>query len=351
MFKFRFRYIFICVFSGATLFSCVPSRQFEELKSKQTKCEEDRANLMNENTEMKAKITEQEEKIADITKRIKALENDTTIMGNSLRRLTVNYDKLDATYERLLEQMARIEKGNKDDNEKLMSELQSTKEDLQKKEDALRKLELELNTKQTNLNNLNTDLSKAQAELDQSQKELAEREKRVKELEGVLSRKDSTVKALKDKVTEALLGFKENGLSVEVKNGKVYVSVEERLLFASGSWAVDVKGQDALKKLAKVLESQEGINIMVEGHTDDVPYNGSGNVKDNWDLSVMRATAIVKILTANSKLNPTQLTAAGRSEYLPLDNGKSADARKKNRRTEIIITPKLDELFQLLENN
>jgi len=340
----RLKQILISAAAVVLLFSCVPSRQFEELKSKQAKCEEDKTNLMNENTELKAKITEQEEQVADLSKRIKALIVDTTTMGNSLRRLTANYDKLDQTYERLLEQMGKVDQGNKDDNKKLMSELQSTKEELQKKEDELRKLELALNTKENNLNNLNADLIKTQTELDA-------REKRVKELEGVLSRKDSVVKALKDKVAEALLGFKENGLTVEIKNGKVYVSVEERLLFASGSWAVDVKGQEALKKLAKVLETQEGVNILIEGHTDDVPYNGSGNVKDNWDLSVMRATAIVKILTSNSKINPKQLTAAGRSEYLPLDTEKTAEARKKNRRTEIIITPKLDELFQILENN
>lgn len=351
MLKLRIKQLILSVTATTVFFSCVPSRQFEELKAKQSKCEEDKTNLMNENTELKAKVTEQQEQLADISKRIKALENDTAIMGNSLRKLTVNYDKLNETYERLLNQLAKIEQGNKDDNKKLMTELQATKEELQKREDELRRLELALNTKEANLNNANSDLAKSQKELEKSQKELEEREKRLKELEGVLSRKDSTVKALKDKITEALLGFKESGLTVELKNGKVYVSVEERLLFASGSWAVDVKGQDALKKLAKVLETQPDVNIMIEGHTDDVPYNGSGNVKDNWDLSVMRATAIVKILTANSKISPKQLTAAGRSEYLPLESEKTVDARKKNRRTEIIITPKLDELFQILESN
>ncbi len=344
MLKHRIKQLILSAVAATLFFSCVPSRQFEELKSKQAKCEEDKTNLMNENTELKSKVNELNEQVGDISRRLKMLENDTTIMGNSLRKLTVNYDKLDETYERLLNQLAKVEDGNKEDNKKLMTELQATKEDLQKKQDELRKLELALNSKENNLNNLNSDL-------DKTKKELEAREKRVKELEGVLSRKDSVVKALKDKVAEALMGFKENGLTVEIKNGKVYVSVEERLLFASGSWAVDVKGQDALKKLAKVLETQADVNIMIEGHTDDVPYNGSGNVKDNWDLSVMRATAIVKILTANSKINPKQLTAAGRSEYLPLDAAKTPEARKKNRRTEIIITPKLDELFQILESN
>lgn len=340
----RFLPFVIAAIAVPFIFSCVPSRQFEELKAKQAKCEDELSNLMNENTEMKTRINELASELTALKKNKSALENDTTIMGNSLRKLTANYDKLNETYDKLIEQMAKADQGNKDDKAKLMQELQATKENLQKKEDELRKLELALNTKENNLNNLNSDLEK-------TKKELEAREKRLKELESVLSRKDSTVKALKDKIAEALLGFKESGLTVEMKNGKVYVSVEERLLFASGSWAVDLKGQDALKKLAKVLETQPDINIMIEGHTDDVPYNGSGNVKDNWDLSVMRATAIVKILTANSKISPRQLTAAGRSEYVPLDTDKTADARRKNRRTEIIITPKLDELFKILESN
>ena len=123
------------------------------------------------------------------------------------------------------------------------------------------------------------------------------------------------------------------------------------MLFQSGSWAVDPKGQEALKKLAKVLESQSEISIMVEGHTDNVPFNGSSQVKDNWDLSVMRATAITKILLSNSKLKPSQVSSAGRSEYLPLEKGNTPEARQKNRRSEIIITPKVDELLRILDSN
>ena len=122
-------------------------------------------------------------------------------------------------------------------------------------------------------------------------------------------------------------------------------------MFFSGRYEVGEKGKEALKKLAKVLEDDPDINILIEGHTDDVPYKGSGQLKDNWDLSVMRATAIVKILINSSKIDPARLMAAGRSKYVPVDPANTPEARAKNRRTEIILTPKLDELFEILEMN
>jgi len=148
-----------------------------------------------------------------------------------------------------------------------------------------------------------------------------------------------------------LLGFEGKGLSIEIRNGKVYVSLEESLLFRSGSWEVNDRGISALQKLAEVLASNPDINVLIEGHTDNVPYRGSGQVKDNWDLSVMRATAIVKVITRNPGVHPSRLTAAGRSEYAPLATNSTSEGRAKNRRTEIILTPKLDELFQIIETH
>lgn len=322
---------------------CVPARQLEEVKTKAEKCEEDKARLKSENLELNTKLTEVEGDLADLEKRWEGLKNDTSVMGTSLRRLTVNYDKLSDTYERLLDQNSKLMQGKTEDHQKLMSQVDAMEKRLQEKEDALRKLELTLNDKEQNLNKLNTDLQSSQTSLE-------EREKRVRELESAINRKDSIVNALKDKVADALLGFKNEGLTVEQRNGKVYVSMEERLLFASGSWQVDKRGAEALKKLAKVLEAQSDINVLIEGHTDSVPYNGSSSVKDNWDLSVMRATAIVKIITNNSNVDPKRLTAAGRSKYIPLDSNETKEGRAKNRRTEIILTPKLDELFKILEN-
>lgn len=173
----------------------------------------------------------------------------------------------------------------------------------------------------------------------------------MKELEDVLKQKDEAVNALKKKVSDALLGFEGKGLTITQKNGKVYVSMEESLLFQSGKWAVEPKGVEVLKKLAKVLEANQDINVMVEGHTDDVPMKGLGDVKDNWDLSAVRATSVVKIITQNSTTDPKRLTAAGRAEFFPIDDSKTKEARAKNRRTEIILTPKLDELLKVLEAN
>jgi len=172
---------------------------------------------------------------------------------------------------------------------------------------------------------------------------LAEKEARLQELQSILDQKDAEVKALKNKVADALKGFEDKGLTIHEKNGKVYVSLDAELLFASGSWEIDNKVKATLAQLGNILATDIGINVTIEGHTDNAPYKGSGNVKDNWDLSVMRATSVVKEILKNKDIIPQRITAAGRSEFVPID----AD-RAKNRRIEIILTPKLDELFQII---
>ncbi len=337
------------LFSIVLLSSCVSERRYQDEVSARSKAEEERARLKSENLDLNAMNTELEAAITDQDRQLKGLRSDTAVMSTSLRRMTTNYDKLDDTYERLLDQMGKLREGSVSDTRRLTRELQDVKEDLQSREDELRELELTLAKKEGNLDGMNRELEQSKAELEQKRVQLMARSMRINELESVLSRKDSAVVALKNKITNALLGFQDQGLTVEQKNGKVYVSLEEQLLFKSGSWVVDTKGKDALNKLGKVLETQPDVRILIEGHTDNVPYKGSGQVKDNWDLSVMRATAIVKILTDGSTIDPNQLSAAGRSEYSPLDEADTKQAKAKNRRTEIIITPKLDELFKLLE--
>lgn len=180
---------------------------------------------------------------------------------------------------------------------------------------------------------------------------LVDREKKVKELEAVLAAKDKAVNDLKNRISNALLNFKENDLTVNIKNGKVYVSLAEQLLFASGSVEVDSKGVTALQQLAKAIKDQKDINIAVEGHTDNVPISKKSQyMQDNWDLSVMRATAITKILT-KAGVSPKQITASGRGEFMALAANDTPQNKQKNRRTEIIITPNLDELFKILEAN
>jgi len=164
-----------------------------------------------------------------------------------------------------------------------------------------------------------------------------------------LKQKDANLSSLKSSVANALLGFKGEGLSVEQRNGKLYVSLENSLLFASGSWKVNENGNMAITELSKVLAHQKDLQILVEGHTDNVPYNGAGLVKDNWDLSVMRATSIVKILTNNKGLNALNITAAGKGPFSPVVENNSPENRAVNRRIEIILSPNMDELMNLLE--
>jgi chemotaxis protein MotB len=185
-------------------------------------------------------------------------------------------------------------------------------------------------------------------ELSKKEQLLSEREKALAELQVVIARQDSITKRLNNILRNALLGFNSDELSVEIKNGKVYVSMSDKLLFKSGSSAVEAKGKEALKLLGDVLDKNTDIDILVEGHTDNVPIK-TNIYKDNWDLSVARATSIVRILSVDYKIGPTRMTASGRGEYFPKAGNDTAEGKAKNRRTEIILSPKLDEIMKLLE--
>jgi chemotaxis protein MotB len=182
-----------------------------------------------------------------------------------------------------------------------------------------------------------------------AEQELSARSIRVTELETIINRKDSMVTSLKNSISKALIGLEGEGLTIEQRNGKVYISLEEDLLFASGKYVVNNGGITALNKLATALSVQTDLEILVEGHTDDIPLIGKGLVKDNWDLSVMRATNVVKVLTKNPSLNPLQLTAAGRAEFSPISSNETKEGRSSNRRIEMILSPNLDDLFDLLD--
>jgi chemotaxis protein MotB len=316
--------------------SCVPSRQFEELQTKEKQCQSELEKLKANNRNLTSANADLTVRVDNLSKANEILIHDTTSMGTGMARLNGLYDELTKSYEHLVTNQEKTIAGSNAETKKLIAQLQDAQEELQRKEDTLHKTSRALSEKEQYLNELSTTLR--------------ERENKINELQSAIDRKDSAVAALKYTVNNALLGFKDNGLSVSVKNGKVYVSLEERLLFQTGSTVVDKKGEEALLQLAKVLEKNPDINVLVEGHTDNVPITG-GPIKDNWDLSVMRATAVVRILSSNKKVQPAQLTAAGRSEYFPIDKSNTTDARKKNRRTEIILTPKLDELLKVLDSN
>ncbi len=337
-------YLGIVIIAVFLFDSCVPVKEFQTLQDNNTKCEEERETFSIENESLGVKTRELEAKLKVLTDEVERLVADSAKRSVELNRLKDENEKLTSRYGQLEDLQKSFMSGSQQETRKVLAQLQKTQEELQVKEDALKESERRLNLRRKNLEELQT-------YLDQLKKDLDDRNARLVELEQILARKDSAVMALRRKVSDALFGFEGKGLSVKLQNGKVYVSLDERLMFKSGSHVVDANGVAAMKQLIPVLEQNPDINIMVEGHTDDVRFPERGELLDNWDLSVKRATSIVRILLDGTKISPVRITAAGRSQFLPVDPAKTPEARQKNRRTEIILTPKLDELFEILESN
>jgi len=287
------------------------------------------------NLKLHSEVEELSAKINYLKARIINLRNDSTQNGGALIILQEKYDALSDSYDLLASKNSREMAEKAKETKQLLEQLEEVQSDLFAKENELSKLSLSLEAKEE--------------ELKLAQENLESRSARVFELESIINKKDSIVTALKKSIAKALIGLEGEGLTIEKRNGKVYVSLEEALLFASGKYEVNSGGVVALNKLANVLAYQNDLEILVEGHTDSIPFNSRGLVKDNWDLSVMRATNVVKVLTQNPDLDPIQLTAAGRSEFMPIASNTNAEGRSVNRRIEIILSPNLDDLFKLLE--
>ncbi|MEO5945459.1 MAG: OmpA family protein [Chitinophagaceae bacterium] len=222
-------------------------------------------------------------------------------------------------------------------------------------------LEKNIETLRTNIQSLNNDIARLnnqngqlgqqtanqQNQLNKTQEELQVQQQKLQQLLSLLERQRTQARELKDKMAEALKGFNSNDLTVIQKNGKVYVSLSENLLFPSGSAEVNLKGKEALSKLAAVLNLNTDISVNIEGHTDSIPIRG--RYKDNWDLSTARANAIVRILVNNYKVDPVNVIASGHSYFDPVESNSTSEGRSKNRRTEIILSPKLEEMYRLIE--
>lgn len=324
----------ILVIVALGLFSCVPTKQFNDLEDR---CIEERNDMKKQLDKLETANNEHSATLARVTKMRDQLISDTTEMGNAMRKSMSDMARSRAEYDKMLENNRLLLAGKDAETSEILKEIQDLRDDLLQREDALNKLESQMSEKEANLNAL--------------QNELASKEARLDELQTILDQQEAKVSALRKSVADALLGFEGKGLTIVQKNGKVYVSMEENLLFRSGSWNVATKGVEALKQIASVLEKNQDINILIEGHTDNVPYHGSGQVKDNWDLSVLRATSVLKIIVQGNKIDKSRLTAAGRGEYFPLALNDTPEGRAANRRTEIILTPKLDELFKIIESN
>jgi len=280
-------------------------------------------------------IEEQEGTIISLKSQISEMRNDSVQNGIALTNLQSKYDALSDAYDLLTSKNSRYMADKAKENKKLLEQLEQAQSELFAKEDELNKLSVSLEAKED--------------ELKLAQEELDARSARVTELETIINKKDSMVSALKQSISKALIGLEGEGLTVVQKNGKVYISLEEDLLFASGKYEVNSGGVSALSKLATALASQKDLEILVEGHTDSIPLSGRGLVKDNWDLSVMRATNVVKVLLKTPSLDPLQLTAAGRAEFVPIATNKTKEGRSANRRIEMILSPNLDDLFELLK--
>ncbi|HZH73457.1 MAG TPA: OmpA family protein [Mariniphaga sp.] len=305
------------------LSSCVSMTKFNKVQDQLRNANEEKEHLNQRVNRLQTANIEFASANEQLTNRIKNLNSE---LEEALYELNIEKQRitsLERNIEGLNRQLELQKTGSTSEIEQLLTELQTARNDLNIREDKLRDAE----------------------------RILEEKNARLIELQDVLAQQEQAVKNLKDKVMKALTGFTSDELTVHEKNGKVYVSMDEKLLFKTGRWDVDPKGQQALRNLSQLLADNKDINIMVEGHTDDVPMRGSGEVKDNWDLSVMRATAVTKILTQNQNLAPERVIAAGRSEYVPLAAEKTPEARQMNRRTEIILTPQLDELLRLIEMN
>ncbi len=324
----RKKYFLIAIVIAGLFASCVTQKKFNDEADAHQRCSTKLDSL-----KMKLRsLKEEKNKLQDFldarnadVERLAVDSAQTHTVLNKEQKLNA---ELQASNDSLIKQKKLLLENSSSRNQQLNEELQKKQQELEAKETELRNKELSME----GLTN-----------------ELKLRMLKVKELENILNSKDSATNNLKRKIAAALEGYDESELKVERKNGKVYVSMAEKLLFKSGSAEVEVKGKGALKKLAEVLNKNTDINITVEGHTDNAQFKHDEYPRDNWDLSVLRATTITKILTDN-KVEPKRITASGHAEYFPVATNQTKEGKSLNRRTEIILTPKLDELLKVLGN-
>jgi chemotaxis protein MotB len=318
-----------------SIISCAPPKVLAEVESERDRYKHEREELYAENEKLVVENTELNAKIELAEGAAALVESKSFEDAEALKDLRVKYSQSMERYNELNKAHQALINGSDSETRQLMGKLDQTQKDLYQREDQL--------------NQAKAKLDKDRNALTQMQRELDQKSSRLLELEKIIAQKDAQADALKQKLSSALIGFENQGLTISKKNGKVYVSLDEKLLFPSGSTDVDPRGKTALQQLASVLEQNPDINIMIEGHTDDVPLMPGSKYADNWDLSVARATEIIRIILNGSSIDPQRLTAAGRGEFLPVDPAKTDEARARNRRTEIILEPRLDEVFNLLE--
>ena len=302
--------------------SCVSKKIYTDLESKYANLKKENRALADQNTALSTSKNNLQNTLDKLQR-----DHDVTVANrNALQQeheaTKTNLNHLKASYAALEENSSAAIAANSKKNRELLAQLEAKEQALASENERLEKLK----------------------------KELESGTKRMAELEHIIASKDAAMTRLKQAISKALTNFEGKGLTVEQRNGKVYISMENKLLFQSGSWAVGTQGRQAIKQLGEVLAKNTDIAVLIEGHTDDDPYQGNGQLSGNWDLSTKRATAIVTILRENQSIPPENLTAAGRGEFAPIANNDSAEGKAKNRRIEVILTPKLDEISKLLND-
>lgn len=345
------------LFLGSMLVSCVPNRKYQEELSAKQSAQREAANSKAAQKKLQEEIEGIEKELSKTQKEFKEIKSDYDLLQQRYdQQQRLNKDLQDS-YDKLLALNEKLKEEASSKKAELSEELSAKRKELERKEMLLAEKDREMRKRERQIEELEEKMKKERAELEELQKNISnleenksdlekslqEREARVEELEAAIAARDAKNKALREKLDEALLGFDASDLSVEERNGKVYVSLSQNLLFASGSAKLDKGGINALEKLAEVLKKNQDIAIMVEGHTDS-----DGSERSNWALSTERALSIVYQLTGNG-VAPERITAAGRGEHVPIATNETEDGQARNRRTEIILSPNLDEIFKILK--
>jgi len=303
--------------------SCVSSKLYKELEGKYSNLKND-YDALNADSEV---VLNDKNTLQNQFDQLQKDYDATVLERNQLQQdvaaLQKKYDTLNDSYTALEQNSSNAIADNIQKNRELLAQLEAKEMALAAENDRLLKLEADMQ----------------------------ERSQRIAELEALIASKDQAMQDLKNAISKALTAFEGKGLTVEQRDGKVYVSMENKLLFQSGSWAVGSEGRKAIEQLGTVLGDNPDIAVLIEGHTDNDPFSSRGQIANNWDLSTKRATAIVQILSENTAISPESLTAAGRGEFAPIASNETTEGKSKNRRIEVVLTPKLDEISKLLNND
>jgi len=314
--------IYVLLLSLFILSGCVSKKKFDDLNSRFKDFKQAKSNLENLVNQKSNTIDSLSKLIKQKNKKINQLNKNKEDLSRNLAEKQKALESLKSSYDALENQSSKTIAENSKQNRKLLAQLEAKQQALNEKQNRLNKL----------------------------QKDLSLREKRIQSLENRILKKEQQMNQLKTNLQKALVDFEGKGLQVEQRNGNVYVSMENKLLFESGSWEVGSQGKKAIQELANVLADNKDINVLIEGHTDNVPYQGDEKIEDNWDLSTKRATEVLKLILKSSSVDAKRLSAAGRSKFLPVASNDLKKGRAKNRRIEVVLSPKLSSINQVLNS-